>query len=108
MYYKHVESWAQTGMLSSKKKKNFITFLPFRYLPPNERKEKEVEKDKGRQFCFIVLDGTLEDLEPREIALLKNGFRFLLSYLISTILLLFYFTYDILPIELMFSCIKIC
>ena len=49
MYYKHVESWAQTGMLSSKKKKNFITFLPFRYLPPNERKEREVEGDKLRK-----------------------------------------------------------
>ena len=39
--------------------KKFITFLPFQYLPPNERKEREVEKDKGRQFCFIVLGGTL-------------------------------------------------
>lgn len=95
-------------MLSSKKKKNFITFLPFQYLPPNERKEREVEKDKGRQFCFIVLDGTLEDLEPREIALFKNGFRFLQSYLISPILLLFCFVYDILPIELMFFCIRTC
>lgn len=105
MYHKHVESLDQTGMLSSKKKK-FITFLPFQYLPPNERKEREVEKNKGRRFCFIGLDGTLEDLEPREITLLKNGFRFLLSYLISTILLLFYFIYDILPIELMFFCVK--
>ena len=65
MYNKHIESLDQTGMLSSKKKKQFITSLPFQYLPPNERKEREVEKDKGRQFCFIVLDGTLEDLEPR-------------------------------------------
>lgn len=29
MYHKHVESWAQTGMLSSKKKKNSLHFCPF-------------------------------------------------------------------------------
>lgn len=108
MYNKHIESLDQTGMLSSKKKKKKIHNISALSVPSSKWKEREVEKDKGRQFCFIVLDGTLEDLEPREIALFTNGFRFLLSYLVSPILLLFSFIYDILPIELMFFCIRTC
>ena len=38
MYHKHVESWAQTGMLSSKKKKK-IHYISALSVPSSKRKE---------------------------------------------------------------------
>lgn len=68
IYNIHIESLGSNWNIV---KQNLIAFLPFWYLPPNRRKEREVEKEKRKTVLFHVLDGTLEDLEPREIALLK-------------------------------------